>query len=263
MNVEEERKQYEEKKALKKLKNVVAPTIESRRKRVDAFKSFAYYMVIGIVLLIVTVIVPFLSGGITANDFGYYLPKSVEGWVVFWAIRVGTVVGNITVYGLFKAQAKTNIQHDPNYIKAVELLNKMNGKDGFIPISPKQKAVKDWTTKGIFMFITTLAESIVIGTLIVNFDIVTFISSLVSSVTAVLFGIVQMIKDEVYWTEEYLLYAEYITQKERESTAEQEVKEEVQELAQTVEVPAEPEKEESKECLISETKNSETCKSKS
>lgn len=33
-----------------------------------------------------------------------------------------------------------------------------------------------------------------------------------SSVTAVLFGIVAMIKDEVYWTEDFLLYAQYITE---------------------------------------------------
>lgn len=262
MNVEEERKQYEEKKALKKIKNIVAPTVETRKKRVDMFKSVAYYIVIAIVLLIVTVIVPFLSGGITAEDFGYYLPKSLEGWLVFWAIRIGTVIGNVTVYGLFKAQAKTNVQNDPQYMKATELLNKMNGKEGFVPISPKKKAIKDWTTKGIFMFVITLAESIVIGTLIVNFDIITFISSLVSSISAILFGIVQMIKDEVYWTEEYLLYAEYITQKDQEST-DKELNEVIEELSKPVEVPVEPEKEEDKECLILETKNSETCKSKS
>ena len=32
-----------------------------------------------------------------------------------------------------------------------------------------------------------------------------------SSITAVLFGIVAMIRDEVYWTEDYLLYAQYVT----------------------------------------------------
>lgn len=219
MNIEEERKQYEEKKLAKKLKDVVAPTREQRKKRVDAFKSVAYYMVIGMILLLVTVLVPFLAGGINAQDFNYYIPKTTEGWIVFWAIRAGTVIGNITVYGLFKAQAKTNCQYDPAYLKACELLNKLNGEEGFIPMSPKQKAVKDWTTKGIFMTITTAAESIVIGTLIFNFDIVTFISCISSSITAVLFGIVQMVKDEVYWTEDYLLYAEYVTNKKQELEA--------------------------------------------
>lgn len=231
MNIEEERKQYEERKLAKKLKDVIAPTRELRKKRVDAFKSVAYYMVIGIILLLVTVLIPFLAGGINAQDFNYYIPKTVGGWIIFWAIRLGTVVGNITVYGLFKAQAKTNVKDDPAYVKACELLNKMNGEEGFIPMSPKRKATKDWTTKGVFMTITTAAESVVIGTLIFNFDIVTFVSCISSSITAVLFGIVQMVKDEIYWTEEYLLYAEYVSQMKDESTVTQ------------VEVPEEPEKE--------------------
>ncbi len=233
MNIEEERKQFEERKLAKKLKDVIAPTRELRKKRVDAFKAVAYYMVIGIILLLVTVLIPFLAGGINAQDFNYYIPKTVGGWIIFWAIRAGTVVGNITVYGLFKAQAKTNVKDDPSYLKACELLNKMNGEEGFIPMSPGRKAAKDWTTKGVFMTITTAAESVVIGTLIFNFDIVTFVSCISSSITAVLFGIVQMVKDEIYWTEEYLLYAEYVSQKKNEST-----------VIEPVEVPEEPEKEE-------------------
>ena len=251
MNVEEERKQYEEKKLAKTLKNAIAPTQEVRKQRVDAFKAVAYYMVIGIILLLVTMLIPFLAGGINAQDFNYYIPSTTEGWVIFWVIRAGTVVGNITVYALFKLQAKTNVKNDPAYIKACELLNKLSGQEGFIPMSPSKKAAKDWTTKGIFMVITTASESIVIGTLIFNFDIVTFISCLSSSITAVLFGVVQMIKDEVYWTEEYLLYAEYVTEKQKELEAAKEV----------AEVPAEPEKEE-KECLISETENLEISKNK-
>lgn len=232
MSIEEERKQYEEKKISRKLKDAVAPTREIRKKRVDAFKAVAYYMVIGVILLLVTVLVPFLAGGINAQDFNYYIPETTEGWIIFWAIRAGTVVGNVTVYGLFKAQAKTNVKYDPDYKKACELLNKLNGEEGFIPMSPKQKTAKDWITKGLFMTLTTASESIVIGTLIFNFDIVTFISCLSSSITAVLFGIVQMVKDEVYWTEDYLLYAEYVTEqlKKTESTV--------------VEEPVDPEKEE-------------------
>ena len=237
MNIEEERKQYEEKKLAKTLKNVIAPTREIRKKRVDAFKSVAYYMVICVILLLVTVLIPFLAGGINAQDFNYYIPKTVGGWIIFWAIRLGTVVGNITVYGLFKAQAKTNVKDDPAYLKACELLNKLNGEEGFIPISPKQKAAKDWTTKGVFMTITTAAESIVIGTLIFNFDIVTFVSCISSSITAVLFGVVQMVKDEIYWTEDYLLYAEYVSQKKKEL-----------ESAESDVVPEDPEKEDNEKC---------------
>lgn len=219
MNIEQERKEFEQKK-LSKVRNLIAPSRDVRKQRLEAFKTYVYYGVIGVILLLTTVLVPFLAGGITEQGFDYYIPKSTGGWIIFWAIRIGTVVGNIAVYGLFKAQAKTNVRYDDSYLKACELLNKLNGEKGFIPMSPKKKAVKDWTTKGVFMVITTAAESIVIGTLIINFDIITFLSCISSSVTAVIFGIVQMVKDEVYWTEEYLLYAEYITKHMAEESPE-------------------------------------------
>lgn len=126
-----------------KLKSLIAPDIDTRTKRLETFKQYAFYGIIAIILMIVLFIVPILAGGINAKDFGYYLPKSTPGWIVFWAIRLGTVAGNMCVYGLFKAQAKTNAKDHPNYIKANELLEKMNGKKGFIPISPKQKAIRD------------------------------------------------------------------------------------------------------------------------
>ena len=194
-----------------KLKSYIAPTMEQRTKRLETFKQYAFYGIIAVILIIVLFIVPLLSGGINANDFGYYLPKSVRGWIVFWAIRAGTVAGNMCVYGLFKAQAKTNAKDHPNFKKANEILNKLYGTKQFIPHSPGQKTVKDWTTKGVIVLLTTAAESIVIGSLIFNWDMITFLSCITSSITAVLFGIVAMIKDEVYWTEEYLAYAEYVS----------------------------------------------------
>ncbi len=121
------------------------------------------------------------------------------------------------VYGLFKAHTKTNSKDNPNFKKANELLNKLYGTKEFIPHSPAQKNTRDWLTKGVIVLLTTAAESIVIGSLIFNWDNITFLSCITSSITAVLFGIVAMIKDEVYWTEEYLAYAEYVTKKALES----------------------------------------------
>ena len=126
-----------------KFKSLIAPDKDTRIARLNLFKQYAFYGVIAVILMIVLFIVPILAGGINAKDFGYYLPKTTPGWIVFWAIRLGTVAGNMCVYGLFKAQAKTNSKDNPNFIQANELLDKLNGKKGFIPISPKQKAVRD------------------------------------------------------------------------------------------------------------------------
>lgn len=219
------------------VKKIVAPDVNTRKQRLETFKQYAFYGVIVIILMLILFIIPILAGGITADDFTYYLPKSIAGWIVFWAIRIGTVAGNMCIFGLFKAQAKTNSKDNPNYIEANRLLDKLNGSEGFIPVSPKKKAVKDWTTKGITVFLTTAMESIVIGSLALAFDLMTFLSCITSSITAVLFGIVAMIKDEVYWTEDYLLYAKYIYEKaekesvEQSETEEPEINKEIEENA--------------------------------
>lgn len=212
-----------------KLKSFIAPTIDQRTKRLETFKQYAFYGIIAVILVIVLFVVPLLSGGINANDFGYYLPKTLRGWIVFWAIRGGTVAGNMCVYGLFKGQAKTNAKDHPNFIKANEILNKLYGTKQFIPHSPKQKNIRDWLTKGIVVLITTAAESIVIGSLIFNWDTVTFLSCITSSITAVLFGVVAMIKDEVYWTEEYLAYAEYVSKEVEKEEKQEQVEPEIEE----------------------------------
>ena len=90
----------------------------------------------------------------------------------------------------------------------------MNGKKGFVPQSPAQYQAKSWTTKGISVVVLTAAETVVIGSLIVAWDLMTFVSCIVSSITAIIFGIIQMIKDEVYWTEEFPLYVNYIVSRE-------------------------------------------------
>lgn len=58
----------------------------------------------------------------------------------------------------------------------------------------------------------------------------TFLSCMTSSVTAILFGIVAMIKDEVYWTEDYLLYAQYVVDETEKAKAQGTVREPETEL---------------------------------
>lgn len=195
------------------IKSLLAPDVETQNKRTETLKSISAYLIISIILILVMFIAPFFAGGITGEGWDYYLPSTTAGWVEFWAIRAGTMVGNMAVFILFKQQAKINSRNHPNYLKAEEIINSQFTTREFIPRSPKQMNAKEYTTKGIFMVIFTLGESIVIGSMVLNFDIVTFISCLTSSVTAVLFGWWTMIKNEIYWTDEYLKYAEYVQRK--------------------------------------------------
>lgn len=197
-----------------KVRNILAPDVETQLKRNETIKRYSAYFIIALITLLVLFVGPIIAGGITGEGWDYYLPKSFMGWIVFWAIRAGTVVGNIALYILFKAQAKINSLHHPNYIEANTLLEKDGKSKEFIPQSPKQKMAKDYSIKMVFMVIFTLGESIIIGSIAISFDLVTFFSCVTSSVSALLFGWWAMIKDEMYWQDEYLRYAKYATKEQ-------------------------------------------------
>lgn len=73
---------------------------------------------------------------------------------------------------------------------------------------------KEYITKSITIIVTTIASTVAISSLIIGFDFVTFISCCVSTITAIIFGWTTMLKNETYWTDEYLQYALYVTNQE-------------------------------------------------
>ena len=198
------------------LKAIFAPDVEDRRKAGEKIKDVAFYLIIGIVSIVVLTVVPLLSGCIE-GDFRMNFPQTTEGWILYWTMNGATTLSNLAIFILFKLQAKTNAKKHPNYIRARELLSKANGKKGFVPRSPKAMDAKDYTTKGLAIIAGSLWSFVAISSLIISFNFITLISVGVSTLMSIIFGWVTMLKNEVYWTDEYLLYAEYIIEKEKEN----------------------------------------------
>ena len=195
-----------------KIRSLIAPDVERRKELRSTFKEISYYLLIGIISIIIIFVVPLLSGCIQ-GDFRMNFPTTVEGWIVYWAISGGSTAGNVSIFVLFKLQAKTNSRKHPNFIKACNILSKLNGEEGFVPRSPAQMNAKSYITKITTIVISSLSSFVVVTSLVISFDFVTFLSCLITAVIAIAFGWVTMIKDEEYWTDEYLLYAEYTVKK--------------------------------------------------
>ena len=208
-----------------KLKNLVAPDAERRRATQEKLKEISCYLLIGVISIITIFVVPLLSGSIQ-GDFKMCFPTTAEGWIVYWAISGGSALGNISIFVLFKLQAKINCQDNENFKKANELLAKLNGQHGFIPRSPAKMNAEEYAKKGTTIIISSLCSFVVITSLIISFDLVSFISCIIASFIAIAFGWITMIKNEVYWTSEYLLYAEYKIKKEEEKAKKEEEKKE-------------------------------------
>lgn len=141
-------------------------------------------------------------------------------------------------------QAKTNVKDDPMFVKAKTILNQVDRKYRRVPRSPMRMEVEEWTKKGITIVISTVLAGATISSLILSFDIMTFISAVTGALIGLGFGYVTMRKNEIYWTEEYLEYAEMIKEEEQQASV------------------IKTEEKGEKECCNLETESSETCKSK-
>lgn len=202
-----------------KLKKLIAPDVSTRKEIRKAINDSAYFVIIGLISLL-SVFIPPLFMGCLSSDIGLAFPKTAEGWVLWSIMNASTAIANISLLVLFKLQAKKNARKDPNFIKANEILNKLAGKkEVFIPRSPAKMDVGDYSRKIVAILVSTFTASITLTSLILSFDWMTLLSCLVSIIITVCISWITMINNEVYWTEEYLLYAQLVEKKEAEIAA--------------------------------------------
>lgn len=193
-----------------KLKALIAPDIEARKATRKMINDYAYYVMIVLISLLVSFVPPLVMGSVVGN-LQTVLPKTPVAWLVWIILNVSTAIGNVAILVFFKLQAKKNSVSHPNYIKANEILNKLAGrKEVFIPRSPKAMNAKEYSTKVLCIMISTVASFFTISALVINFQVMTLISCLLSMIIAIIISWTTMLKNEEYWTEEYLLYAEYM-----------------------------------------------------
>ena len=217
------------------VKKLVTPNVEDRKEIRTKLNDSAYFIIIGLISML-TVALPPLFMGCLSSDIGLAFPKNAAGWILWSVLNVSTAVANICILVLFKLQAKKNSRNDENFKKANEILNKLAGqKEVFIPRSPTRMNATDYSRKIVCITISTLTSSVVLTSLILSFDWMTLLSCLVSIIITLCISWVTMINNEIYWTEEYILYAELKEKEMQKKVQEQEAQKE-QEDIQNVEV---------------------------
>lgn len=217
-----------------KVEELFVPSVETRKRIKKAVNDYAYYFIIAIVSMIV-MFVPPLCAGCLQGEVGLFFPKTLEGWILWGLVNGASAIGNVSLLVLFKLQAKKNSRNNENFIKANEILNRMAGrKEVFIPRSPGQMNRKEYLTKSIFIILGTLSSFMVLSSIVLNFDPITLISTVLSVLMSLCISWVAMLRNEEYWQEEYLLYAEMLQKK-----LEQEAKEKAAESVRTPETEEE------------------------
>ena len=200
--------------------------IDKRIELKESINKYAYYIMILLIALL-AVFVPPLCLGAISGDFSLAFPTTPGAWVVWGIINGSSIIANISILVLFKLQAKKNCLEHPNYIKATEILDEVSQiKQVYIPRSPGQMDIEEYVKKVVFIILFTLGSFIAISNLIISFDILTLISTLISMITTLIVSWTSMLNNEEYWTKEYLMYANYIKNKTLEESLKTAEKEE-------------------------------------
>lgn len=198
----------------------------------EQLKLYTYYILIAILSLLSVIVFPILN---STADISDTFPKDPTGWVMYCLIRVLVVVMNMLIFSNFLQQSKLNVKDEENYKRANEILGRCKPKD-YHPRSPKQYLTKEYTVKGAFLVVGTVASLFVIGNAIINYDYMLLIATVFSVITSIVFGIMTMKKAEIYYVSEYLDYALLIEKKLNQKVTRKEIEECLQSMEKNTEI---------------------------
>ena len=185
-------------------------TFEDRNNRKKRFKDLSGYFLVGIVSLLSVVVVPLLG-----TDFGttIIIPNTWGGLAIWLCTRFTVVVVNLLIFDAFIKQAKINVKDDERYKSAVLKLNTIKEEAGIIPRSPEKFNKQQWRKKGTSLGISSVLSSFLLTECIVNFDLTNFLTYLFTIGGAVAFGYLTMMNNEDYWTTEFPIYVDILSEK--------------------------------------------------
>lgn len=177
----------------------------------DKIKQYLYYFLIGIISLIALVFIPMLG---TSVGLDWNVPNTAVGWIVWIVVKLIIAIINILIFHCFMCQAKLNVKDNENYKRAREILIQEQVKE-VLPKSPHKWNVEQYGMKGITIFLTSALSTVALTQALLTFDWISMLACLFVIVMGLIFGILQMRTAEEYWTTEYLEYALYYQQCQR------------------------------------------------
>lgn len=176
-------------------------------------QDYLYYIMIGIVSLCAMFVMPCL-GSTVGMEWSF--PNTITGWVVFITSKLTIALVNILIFHGFIKQARLNVRDNPAYLEAMQILNEI-GRHIYIPRSIAEINKKEYGSKMTTIFITSLFSAFSFSQAILTFDIASLISYAITVVFGIIFGLLEMTKYEDYYTHEFVDYAKYVQEQQKEN----------------------------------------------
>lgn len=166
-----------------------------------------WYGIIGVLSFAVLVFFPMIGSGLPLN---LNLPSTPIGWVVDIFSKLAVAAINICIFHSFMEQGKLNVSGFWKKLLADEILHKVKQQKQVIPLSPEEWLRKEYKSKGISIAITSVLSCIVLSQVVLTFDIVIFLSFLITLAVGLFFGVMALFKSEHFWSMDYFDYAIYV-----------------------------------------------------
>jgi len=176
-------------------------------------KRYLYYIIIGLVSIVFVVFLPFVG---SEGDIVSRFPTTTTGWIVWTISNVTTAILNVVIYICFMEQGELNSKDNAKYIEANQILEKVESVKKKDPRSPREWKKRQYSTKGVVTFCSTLMSLIGLSNAILRWDYTIFLVYLAAIVLGIVFGLIQMKKSELYWTDEFNQYAHFMLRKQEE-----------------------------------------------
>lgn len=192
--------------------------MNTRREIFEKWQLYKNYVIIGFMSLIALFFVPMFGSQI---GLAFVLPTTAAGWFVWITTRLLQTALSMLIFHCFILQAKVNIKDNPQYQEALKMLRIVNRGNYLNPRSPQQYFREVYGRKGVALGIGTCIASIGLTQAILVFDWITMLTYLMTTMFAILWGVLQMEDTEVFWVEEFYEYA--LQEYEKENTPDLEV----------------------------------------
>ena len=185
----------------------------------EEFKSKINFFVIGLISFVAIAAIPFLSTAFEHGDDQQVIqqafPDSAIGWIVWAIFRSLVVVINISILVAFVNQGRINVSKSEIFIESMKkwievqvYKGKQKKKRKRVYLTPKQHYASVFTKKGVSLAITSFASCFTITFMILHWDLATFIMITITVLFAVVFGFLQMQKEEFYWLNDFKIIAD-------------------------------------------------------
>ena len=171
-------------------------------------ERYIYYIVIIVLTLVAIIFLP-LVGLDEEGEINFNAPDTTMGWII-WGISKGCIcLINCLIFHFFVLQGKDNIRDDIRYIDGLKKLNKYKEKHKKIA-SPFRLERDAYLRKGGIVLLTTALSLLALPSLVLQFNIINFLSVLFSMIIALAFGVMAMKETERRWTEHLQEYIEFL-----------------------------------------------------